>query len=439
MQVSVETTSTLERRMTVGVPAEKIDSAVESKIAETAKRVRIDGFRPGKVPLREVRRRYGKAIREEVIGEVVSNSFYEAMNQQSLNPAGYPSIQRTKDEPGHDFEFVATFEVYPQVTVQGLSAINVVRPVADINEADIDTMIQRLREQRATFVDADRAAQNGDQVVIDFVGTRDGEAFQGGSAEDSKLVLGSGSMIPGFEDGLVGAVKGEERVLALTFPADYHSEELKGQAVQFAVTVKAVQTKQLPEVNEEFIKTFSPKDPSMENFRVEIRQNMERELKNAVKNRVKKQVMDGVLEQNSVEAPKALIDSEIDRQRRQMVQQFGGGANFDYRTLPAELFETQATRAVKLALLLGELIKERQIKADSTRVRSAIEELAQPYENPEQVVSWYYENEQVLQQVEAMVLEDQVVDVILEQAQLNDQTMSYEEAVRPANQEQGED
>ncbi|HVL02778.1 MAG TPA: trigger factor, partial [Dongiaceae bacterium] len=294
----METTSGLGRRMTVGVPAAKIDDAVENKLAETAKRARIDGFRPGKVPLREVRRRFGKAIREEVIGEIVSNSFYEAMNQQALNPAGYPSIERTKDQPGEDFEFVATFEVYPQVSVQGLSNITVTRPIADISDADIDTMIQRLREQRATYADVDRAAQNGDQLIIDFAGTKDGVPFQGGSAENSKLVLGSGSMIPGFEDGLVGATKGEERVLALTFPADYHSEELKGQAVQFAVTVKAVQEKQLPEVNEEFIKQFSPKDSSMENFRVEIRQNMERELKNAVKNRVKKQVMDGVLAQN---------------------------------------------------------------------------------------------------------------------------------------------
>ena len=305
-----------------------------------------------------------------------------------------------------------------------------VRPVAEIQESDVDAMIERLREQRATFVDVDRAAQNGDQVIIDFVGTKDGEAFQGGSAENTKLVLGSGQMIPGFEDGLVGATKGEERVLALSFPEDYHSEELKGQAVQFAVTVKAVEEKQLPEVNEEFIKAFAAKDPSMENFRTEIRQNMERELKNAIKNRVKKQVMDGVLAQNEVDVPKALIDSEIDRQRQQMVQQFGGGANFDYRTLPAELFEKQATRAVKLALLLGEVIKEREIKSDGTRVRAAIEELAQPYENPEQVVAWYYENKQVLQQVEAMVLEDQVVDVILEQAQLTDQEMPYEEAVR---------
>lgn len=438
MQVSVETTSVLERRMTVGIPATKIDTAVETKLAETAKRVRIDGFRPGKVPLREVRRRFGKAIREEVIGELVSNTFYEAMTQESLNPAGYPSIERTKDAPGEDFEFIATFEVYPEIKVQGLSAINVVRPVADIQESDIDAMIERLREQRASFVDVERAAQNGDQVIIDFVGTKDGEAFEGGSAENSKLVLGSGQMIPGFEDGIVGAFKGEERVLALSFPEDYHAPELKGQAVQFAITVKAVQEKQLPEVNEEFIKAFVSKDPSMDNFRAEIRVNMERELKNAIKNRIKKQVMDGVLEQNGeVEVPKALIDSEIDRQRQQMVQQFGGGANFDYRTLPAELFEKQANRAVKLALLLGEVIKERSIKSDATRVRAAIEEMAQPYENPQQVISWYYENKQVLQQVEAMVLEDQVVDVILEQAQLTEQTMPYEEAVRqPAGQEE---
>ena len=441
MQVSVETTSALERRMTIGVPADKIDSAVESKLAQTAKQVRLDGFRPGKVPMREVRRRFGKAIREEVIGEIVSNSFYEAMTEKALNPAGYPAIERTKDAPGEDLEFVATFEVYPEVAITGLDQIKVVRPVSEISEADIDAMIVRLREQRATFVDVDRAAQNDDQVIIDFVGSKDGEAFQGGSGENHKLVLGSGSMIPGFEEGLVGATKGEERVLSLTFPENYHAEELKGQAVQFAVTVKAVQEKQLPEVNEEFIKTFAPKDPTLENFRSEIRDNMERELQNAIKNRVKKQVMDGVLAQNEVDVPKALLDSEIDRQRKQMVQQFGGGANFDYRTLPAELFEKQASRAVKLALLLGELIKEREIKADATRVRSAVEEMAKPYENPEQVVSWYYENEQLLQQVEAMVLEDQVVDVILEQAQMSEETMSYEDVVRaqPEEEEAGEE
>lgn len=430
MQVSVETTTGLERRLTVGVPAEKIDTAVDAKLKDAAKQVRLDGFRPGKVPMREVKRRFGKSIREEVIGEVVSNSFYDAVTKESLNPAGYPQIERTKDAPGEDFEFVATFEVYPEIQVQGLDKISVVRPNAEIQDADVDSMIERLREQRAQFEEVDRACETGDQVNIDFLGTKDGEAFEGGTAEGQDLVLGSGSMIPGFEDGIVGMSKGEEKTIDVTFPEDYHSEELKGQAVQFKITVNNVQAKSLPEVNEEFIKQFTQKESTLDEFRVEVRQNMERELNNAIKNKVKKGVMDGVLENNEVEVPKALIDSEIERQRQQMVQQFGGGAQFDASMLPAELFEAQATRAVKLALVLGELIKDKEIKADADRVRSTIEEMAQPYENPEQVVSWYYENEQMLQQVEAMVLEDQVVDAILEQATVTDESMSYEEAVK---------
>ena len=436
MQVSVETTSGLGRRLTVGVPAEKIDIAVDEKLKDAAKQVRIDGFRPGKVPLKEVRRRFGKSIREEVIGEVVSNSFYDAVTKESLSPAGYPSIERTKDEPGQDLEFVATFEIYPEVKVQGLDNISVVRPVADISETDIDNMIERLREQRAEFAEVDRPAEQGDQVNINFEGTKDGEAFEGGTADGQNLVLGSGQMIPGFEDGIAGMAKGEEKVIDVTFPEDYHSEDLKGQAVQFKITVNKVESKALPEVNEEFIKNFTQKaEASMDEFRSEIRNNMERELKNAVKNRVKKDVMDGVLENNDVDVPKALIDSEIDRQRQQMMQQFGGGQNFDASMLPAELFEGQATRAVKLALVLGELIKEKEVKADAERVRSTIEEMAQPYENPEQVISWYYENQQMLQQVEAMVLEDQVVDLILEQATVAEQEMSYEEAVKQPQQE----
>ncbi len=361
------------------------------------------------------------------------------MTKESLNPAGYPSIERTADEPGKDLEFVATFEIYPEVQVQGLDNISVIRPVAEITEADIDnTMIERLREQRAAFEDVDRAAEDGDQVNIDFAGTKDGEAFEGGTAEGQDLVLGSGSMIPGFEDGIVGMSKGEEKVIDVTFPEDYHSEDLKGQAVQFKIKVNNVQGRSLPEVNEEFIKNFTQKEgASMDEFRAEIRLNMERELKNAIKNRVKKEVMDGVLENNDVEVPKALIDSEIDRQRQQMMQQFGGGQNFDMNMLPAELFEGQATRAVKLALVLGELIKEKEVKADANRVRSTIEEMAQPYENPEQVVAWYYENQQMLQQVEAMVLEDQVVDLILEQATVAEEEMSYEDAVKQPQEQAG--
>jgi trigger factor len=436
MQVSVETTSGLERRLTVGVPADTIDTAVDTKLKDAAKNVRIDGFRPGKVPMKEVRRRFGKSIREEVIGEVVSNSFYDAVTKESLNPAGYPQIERTKDNPGEDLEFVATFEVYPEIQVKGLDNISVVRPIAEIQESDIDAMIERLREQRASFAEVDRAAENSDQVNINFEGTKDGVAFDGGTADGQDLVLGSGSMIPGFEDGIVGMSKGDEKVIDITFPEDYQSEELKGQAVQFKITVNKVEARALPEVDEEFIKNFTQKEESsLDEFRTEIRKNMERELKNAVKNRVKKEVMDGVLANNEVDAPKALIDSEIQRQRQQMAQQFGGGQDIDLNMLPAELFEAQANRAVKLALVLGELIKEKEIKADAARVRSTIEEMAQPYENPDQVISWYYENQQMLQQIEAMVLEDQVVDTILEQAQVTDAEMSYEEAVKQPQEE----
>lgn len=434
MQVSVETTSGLERRVNVVVPAADIDGSVDAKLKDTAKKVRIDGFRPGKVPVREVKRRFGQSIREEVLGEVVSQKFYEAISQEKLNPAGMPHIERVKDKAGEDFEFNAVFEVYPEVEVVGVENISVTRQSADITDADVQDMIQKLREQRASYENVDRPAQDGDQLTIDFDGKLDGESFEGGSATDSPLVLGSASMIPGFEDGLVGAKAEEEKVLDLEFPADYHAEELKGKAVQFTVSVKAVAERKLPEVDDEFIAQFNPKENTPESFAEEIKANMERELKNALKNKVKQQVMDGLLAQNDVDVPKALVDSEIDRQRQQMVQQFGGGAQFDASTLPAELFEAQATRSVKLGVVFGEFIKQKEITVDGDRVRTTIEEMAQPYENPEQVVAWYYDNEQQLKQVESLVLEDQAVDAILAEASITDEQVSYEEAVKPPEQ-----
>lgn len=434
MQVSVETTSGLERRLNVVVPATDIDGPVEAKLKDTAKKVRIDGFRPGKVPVREVKRRFGQSIRDEVLGEIVSQKFYEAITQEKLNPAGMPHIERVSDEAGKDFEFSATFEIYPEVEVGGLDKIEVTRQSAEISDEDVQSMIEKLREQRATHEEVEKAAEDGDKLVIDFDGKLDGESFEGGSATESPLELGSGSMIPGFEDGLVGAKAGDERVLDLQFPDDYHAEELKGKAVQFTVTVKSVSERKLPEVDEEFIAQFNPKENTLESFTVEIRANMVRELKNAIKNKVKQQVMDGILANNEVDVPKALVDSEIDRQRQQMVQQFGGGAQFDASTLPAELFEAQATRSVKLGVLLGELIKQKEIAVDGDRVRSTIEEMAEPYENPAEVVSWYYGNEEQLKQVESLVLEDQTIDAVLAEASITDEDVSYEDAVRPADQ-----
>ncbi|MCG8673489.1 MAG: trigger factor [Pseudomonadales bacterium] len=432
MQVTVETTTGLERKLTVGIPADEIDTAVNTKLVDAAKNVKINGFRPGKVPMREVKRRYGKAVREEVLGEVIGAKFYEAVSQEKLNPAGMPHIERKQDEPGLDFQFIATFEVYPEFEIKGLENIEITRYSAEVQDADVDNMIEKLREQRAEFKAVERAAQDGDQVKIDFSGKIDGEEFEGGSAAGHDLVLGSNSMIPGFEAGVEGAKAGEERDVTVTFPEEYHQEDLRGKEAVFTITVHEVQEKTLPEVNEEFIKQFNPNESELEPFKVDVRKNMERELSNALKNKVKQQAMEGLLEQNEIEVPKALVDQEIDRQRKQMVQQFGGGQQFDYSTLPAELFEEQATRSVKLGLLLGEFINVHEIKADADKVRETIEELAQPYEDSEEVIKYYYDNDQQLKQVESLVLEDTAVDKIVAGAQVADETVDYEEAVKPA-------
>ncbi len=440
MQVSVESVSNLERRVTVGVPASDVDVAVEQKLEETARRVKIDGFRPGKVPLKEVRRRFAKGIRDEVLGDLVNKSFYQAITQEKLNLAGMPQISFTKDQPGQDVEYVATFEVFPEIQISNLENIAVERPVAEINESDVDAMIEKLRQQRAVFVKTDDAAADGDQVTIDFVGSIDGEEFEGGAATGHRLALGSKSMIPGFEDQLVGVKAGEERVINVSFPESYHAEHLKGKAAQFKVSVSQVESKQLPEVNEEFIGFFGVADGSVEAFRGEIKKNMERELKNAVKNKVKNQVFDGLLRENEIEVPKALVAQEVDRLRKQMVQQFGGqGANFDPAMLPAELFTDRATRSAKLGLLLNEFIRSSALKVDAARVKSTIEELAEPFEHPQEVVNWYYQNDQQLRQLEAAVLEDQAVEKLLESAKTTEKSCSYEEAVKPAQGAGGDD
>ena len=431
MQVSVETTSGLERRMTVGIPADRIQNEVNKRLQQTAKRARVDGFRPGKVPMSVIRKRFGASAHQEVIGEVIQSSFYEAIMQEKLNPAGAPSVEPKSMEAGKDFEYVATFEVYPEVTLAGFEAISVERPESEVTEADVDTMLETLRKQNTRFEAVERAAENGDQVTIDFVGKIDGEAFQGGTANGTNLVLGSGRMIPGFEEGLVGAKAGDSLTLKVTFPEDYQNLDLAGKAAEFETTVQAVAAPALPELNDEFFAQFGVNEGGLEGFRAEVRKNMERELRQAIKTKVKGQVMDGLLKTNTVEVPKALISNEIDRLREQAVQQFGG-ANIQASQLPAELFEEQAKRRVSLGLIVAEVVKQNDIKPDNDRVRAMVEELASAYQEPEQVINWYYQNEQQLGEIQSVVLEEQVVDTVLQKAQVTDKKVAYEEAVKPA-------
>ena len=430
MQVSVESTSALERRMTIGVPAERIETEVTKRLQQTARRAKVPGFRPGKVPMNVIRQRYEDAARQEALGDLIQATFYEAIVEQKLNPAGAPAVEPKVFEKGKDLEYVATFEVFPEIKLAGFDGIAIERLQADVTDADLDNMLEILRKQNTRFEAVERAAENGDQLNIDFVGKIDGEAFAGGSAKGTPLVLGSGRMIPGFEEALVGVKAGEERVINPTFPADYQNLDLAGKTAEFTVTVNSVSAPQLPELNDDFFALFGIKEGGLEGFRTEVRKNMERELRQAIKSKVKNQVMEGLLAANPVEVPKALIGNEVNRLRVQAVQQFGGNIKPDQ--LPAELFEEQAKRRVVLGLIVAEVVKQGELKADEARVRELIEEMASAYQEPQQVVAWSYKNDQQLNEVRSVVLEEQVVDTVLQKAKVTDKAVSYEEAVKPA-------
>ncbi|WP_296253419.1 trigger factor [Pseudomonas sp. UBA4194] len=436
MQVSVENTSALERRMTIGVPAERIEAEVNKRLQQTARNAKIPGFRPGKVPMSVIRQRYEADARQEALGNVIQASFYEAVVEQKLNPAGAPAVEPKVFEKGKDLEYIATFEVFPEFEVGAFDTIEVERLSAEVADSDLDNMLEILRKQNVRYEQAERAAQNEDQLNIDFVGKIEGEAFSGGSATGTQLVLGSGRMIPGFEDGLVGAKAGEEKVLNLNFPEDYQNLELAGKAAEFTVTVNSVSEPKLPELTEEFFAQFGIKETGLDGFRAEVRKNMERELRQAIKAKVKNQVMDGLVATNPIEVPKALLDNEVDRLRVQAVQQFGGNIKPDQ--LPAELFTEQAKRRVVLGLIVAEVVKQNELKPDEARVRELIQEMASAYQEPEQVVAWYYKNEEQLNEVRSVVLEEQVVDTVLQKAKVTDKSVSYEEAVKPAEAAQAE-
>ncbi|MEQ8803792.1 trigger factor [Haliea sp.] len=441
MQVSIETTSGLERRLTVGVPAARVDSEVDSRLQKAAQNVRLPGFRPGKVPMKVMRQRFGAGVRQEVLGEVMSRSFQEAVVQEKLRPAGQPSIEPRNLEPGRDLEYVATFEVFPEVEVVAMAGFEVTRPAAEVTDADIDTIIDVFRKQQGSWDEVQRAAATGDQVNIDYTGTRDGEPFEGGSAEGADLELGSGRMIPGFEDGIVGMQPGEEKTLDLSFPDDYHNEDLRGAAVEFVVKLNSIKELTPAPLNDELFRLYGVEEGGEEQFRKEVAENMSRELKNAVNNKVKQQVMDAVVEAHkALEVPRALVAQEIDALRGQMFQQFGGAApeGLDLKSiLPDDMFRDNAERRVKLGLILSEMINKHGLKADPAKVRATIEELAATYQDSEEVVNWYYGNPDQLASVESKVLEDSVVEKLLEDANITEQACTYQEAIAQAQQNQG--
>ena len=427
MQVSVESGEGLVKRLLVNLPADKVNELVDAKLKEAARTVRMDGFRPGKVPLRMVKQRYGQQIRQDVYGELIQSSFYEAATQENLRPVGEPSIELREDEADGGLAYTATFEVMPELEVADLSSLEIKRPVTEVTEEDIDRMIEKLREQRTEWVDVERPAQDGDRVTLDFTGIMDGEAFEGGSANDIPLVLGSGTMIPGFEEGLVGLKAGEEKTLELKFPEDYRVEHLAGKDVSFEVKVKAVAEPRLPEVDEDFIKALGVEEGTEEALRKEIRENMEREVRQKVKSRVKEAVMDALLAANEFDVPAAMVSQEAQALKQQTQQEMAQAGQQSSVDLPLSVFEPQAERRVKLGLLVGELIRGNEMELDQARVDEAIAEQAATFENPDEIVKWYQENPQARSAVENVVMEDQVVDLVLEKARVEDENLSFDE------------
>lgn len=433
MQVSVETTQGLERRLTISVPAEQIENTVKEALKSEAKKARIPGFRPGKVPVSVINKRYGKAIRQDITGEVMQRNFIEAIIAEKLNPAGAPTFV-AGDTDAESFKFVATFEIYPEVELKGLEAINVEQPTSEVTDADVDTMIETLRKQHATFEAVEREAAVGDKAKINFVGSIDGEEFEGGKAEDFELELGSGRMIPGFESGVEGHKAGEEFDIEVTFPEDYHAENLKGKVANFVITLNEVLAANLPEVNDEFAQLFGVTDGGLEALKAEIRKNMGRELEQALKANVKEQVLNGLLEQNEIELPKPLIDGEVEVLRKQAMQRFGDQAA-NMPELPADLFTEQAERRVKVGLLLGEVIKTNELKAEDDRVQSLIASMASAYEDPSEVVAYYNGNEEMMQNMRNVALEEQAVEALLKTAKLTEKAVNFEEFMNKATQQ----
>lgn len=430
MQVSVETKEGLQRHLTITVPSEKIKTAVNTELRKIAKNRRFDGFRKGKVPLKMVENMYGDAVRNDVLGEVMRTHFIEAIVQEKMNFAGVPTFTPVDMETGKDMTFKASFEVYPDIKLKDLDKIEVVKPVAQVNDEDVTQMIETLRKQQSTWAEVETASTPDSRVTIDFTGTIDGELFEGGKADAFSLIMGQNRMIPGFEEGIVGKVAGDEFEIDVNFPEDYHAENLKGKAAKFDIKLHKVEAQELPELTEEFVKRFGIECGSVDDLKAEVRKNMERELKQAIKNRTKDQVIEGLLLNNDIDVPSALIEKEVDVLRQQAVKRFGGDMK-NAPQLPSDLFVEQATRRVKVGLLISEVIESEELKPDEARVKAMIEEMASAYEDPKAVIAHYEKDKRLLDNMGNVALEEQAIDTLLAKAKVSEKEQRFAELMNP--------
>lgn len=425
MQVSVESTTGLERKLTVQVPAAEIDAEVLKRLQRVGRTAKIKGFRPGKAPMKVLKQQYGAQVHQEVIGEIIQRSYGEALQKEDLNPAGNPRIEPASMAEGQDLEYTATFEVYPEVTFAAMDKITVERPAAEIADADVDEMIETLRAQRKTWAEAEEAAGEGDRITIDFEGKVDGELFDGGKAENYAVELGAGRMLADFEAGITGMKAGETKDIDVNFPGDYHAENLKGKAAVFAITARKVEKASLPEVDAEFVKSFGVEEGGIDAFREEVRGNMTRELEQTIKHKVKEALLDALVENNPVDLPAALVDQEVHRLQHDAGRRMGIK---DHSKLPSgELFQDQARKRVAVGLLMSEVITQNNLELDPARVDAKLEQLTADYDDAEAMIKMYRENAQAMTQVQNLTMEEQVVDWLMEQVTVSDKPTSFKE------------
>jgi len=430
MQVSVEMTSELSRKMTVNVPESLVQEKIAQRLKSLAREVKIDGFRPGKVPAQVVKKMYGEQVRGEVSGDLINSTFYNALEEQNINPVGRPLIEEIDQADG--FKYTAVFEVYPEISLASVTELEVVRPQASVADSDVDDMIEKLRAQKQDWLIVERTAQTLDRVTIGFTGIADGENFTDGRIEDFTVICGEKKMIPGFEENLIGLSAGDNKVFSITFPEDYNHEKLAGKVAEFNIDVTSVEEPVLPTIDEDFIAAYGISGGTIELFRADIRSNMERELEQALRGKLKIAVMNELYEKIQITLPNALIDNEIENLLKPYIEKAKRQkTNLDELNIPRDAFEEQAKRRVALGLILSEVVQKNSIEIDNDKVLSTIENMAKSYERPEDVVKWYYSDEKRLDDVRQMVLEDQVIEWLVTQAKVTDEAVNFSDVMDP--------
>jgi len=430
MKVSVEAGVGLERRMRVEIPADRIEREVDSRLLNVGRNAKLKGFRPGKVPPKVIRERYGLQVRQEVLQDIIQSSYSSAIQQEALRPAAMPTIEPGDAAEGGAFSFTAVFEVYPDVKVAGLDKLKVERSETEVTDADVDDMLNTLRRQRADWTPVNRKAADGDRVTVDFEGTIKDEPFEGGSGQDVPVVIGQGQMLEDFEKHLKGLNTGDEKSFKIKFPKDYHAD-LAGQKATFAVTVKEVAEQQLPEVDDEFVKGFGIASGEADELRADVRRNMEREVEARHRAEAKRQVMEQILAANPIAVPSSLVDQEAVSLRSESLRNMGISEEDDPNAPPVAEFRDAAERRVRLGLLVAAVIQDNELEVDRGRVKAKVDEICAPYDQPDEIRKMYFQNPQLMGQVENVVMEEQVVGWLIDQAAVTTKKVSFSELMEP--------